>query len=706
MSRERETTTGSGAAAAATGWIALFALAYLCAFVLGAAYYFGRQEVAAFWPATGLYAAALALTRPRRWPWLVLATFAVAALADTSLYRQPIGLSLSLASGNTLAALAGALILRQLKRMPYERPRPINLLALVAVAAPTVTMLSAFVGALSRMIWNGESDYWAIWQVWWLADALGFLIVAPMILAWAQGPARRSMTETGQTIEVATLIGGTALATWFVFGVEPMPAMSVLDFPYVVIPFLIWAALRFDLRIVSAVMLMIALVVTAYASRGLGPLIVPGQTTREHVLAVQAFLFISAISTYVLSTIVTERRHAQLGLQQTLGDLRHEVNDRVRAEQEKSAIQEQLQQAQKMEAIGQVAGGVAHDFNNLLTVIAAHTALVKRKMPDEPEVQASIQPMEEAVRQASDMSRALLAFSQRLKPNKQPVDLCDLIGRSTRMLDRILPASIKVRVELPPERDRVRVEADEVQLQQVVLNLALNARDAMTRGGELRITVDAPPDEAEHVRLTVRDTGEGMSPEVRSRIFEPFFTTKAPDKGTGLGLSVVRSIVEEHGGRIEMESHVGVGTTFTITLPRASSARQAEASADAEAPRGHGEVILLAEDNDQIRGIVAGELVALGYEVIQAVDGDELMKKHHEHRDRIALLFCDVGLPGRSGLDCLRALRDAGTTTPAIITTGSEGVTLDPARDGRTVLLAKPFEIAELGTRVRDVLDF
>jgi PAS domain S-box-containing protein len=382
---------------------------------------------------------------------------------------------------------------------------------------------------------------------------------------------------------------------------------------------------------------------------------------------------------------------------------------------ERVSLEDQLRQAQKMEAIGQLASGVAHDFNNLLTVISAHAELAKASVPDDHQVLDSLAIMEQAVQQATGVTRSLLTFTRKLRTEKKPLNLCSVVDDTAQILRRTLPASIElvIAARCSPEP---WVHADRTQLQQIVLNLALNARDAMPEGGALHITVSpaAAIDGAgttdgagpRYARVTVRDTGVGMAPEVRERMFEPFYSTKPRERGTGLGLAAVHGIVDECGGIIEVSSAPGAGTTFSVALPCISPEEPVDSpDGDTAIPRGAGELILFAEDHQQVREVIASSFIARGYEVVQAADGESLLKRFDEHRQRVQLLVLDVDLPNMNGLKCLQRIRASGARTPAIVITGSVGAELGPHADEHTILLPKPFLMPDLARLVRDQLE-
>lgn len=376
-------------------------------------------------------------------------------------------------------------------------------------------------------------------------------------------------------------------------------------------------------------------------------------------------------------------------------------------------LEDQIRETHKMEAVGQLAGGVAHDFNNLLAVISAHAELVDDQVGDDEQVAKSLGVVREAIEHASGVSRSLLAFGKKLPSERKPIDPADVIRQTQRMIARALPQTIELEIDLP-DGGLPTVMGDAVQLQQVLLNLALNARDAMPEAGG-RIVIAAEPcgtpqgpggdgePGAAGVRIAVQDEGVGMEEAVRRQVFEPFFTTKGETGGTGLGLAVAHGIVEHHGGTIAVHSRPGRGTTLTIELPGTQSVLPEPAGAAAPTPAERAAAaaapVLLAEDDAQIRAVLATALESRGHRVVQAEDGPALRRAYDEmtgRGQRIAVLITDIDMPGRKGIDVLRELRRGGDTTPAVVITGSVEMRADPELDGDTVLVKKPFSIARL----------
>lgn len=379
-------------------------------------------------------------------------------------------------------------------------------------------------------------------------------------------------------------------------------------------------------------------------------------------------------------------------------------------------LEEQLERSRKMEALGQLASAVAHDFNNLITVIVGCAQKVRDTLPAEHEARSILEVVDEAAEQATGMTRSLLLFGREHLLEKSTLELGDAVRNATRLIRRLIPAAIDFEVQTDEGRE-IWVNADSTQLQEILLNLAINARDAMPSGGRLTISVDrlaASEVDAEGsqtaaddvARLQVQDTGEGIQPEVLERIFEPFFTTKTRGHGTGLGLAIVDSIVKNHQGWMEVDSQVNQGTTFRIYFPCAAPLERVPAAAEKQqTERGDGEMILLAEDNRLVRGLITSQLSSQGYHVEGALDGDELMEKFEARSGQVRLLILDIDLPKRSGLACLQGIRKSHAEIPAILITGHAEHDLEEQIDGATRFLRKPFQPNALAECVRELLN-
>ena len=385
---------------------------------------------------------------------------------------------------------------------------------------------------------------------------------------------------------------------------------------------------------------------------------------------------------------------------------------------ERRTLEQQFQQAQKMEAVGQLAGGVAHDFNNLLTVILGFCELLLADLdPGDPR-QADISEIQKAGTRAAGLTRQLLAFSRKQIIEPTRLDLNVVVADMQAMLRRLIREDVKVVLSLGPEL--AAVKADRGEVEQIVMNLAVNARDAMPKGGTLTIeTANVELDEhyakthvavkaGPYVVITVTDTGTGMTPQVQARLFEPFFTTKEPGKGTGLGMATVYGIVTRSGGSVGVDSELGRGTSFKVYFPRADAA---ETVVDAPAPPMRRQVagtqtVLLVEDEEGLRELTKRLLTRQGYTVVVAGDAEEAIRRFDENPS-IDVLLTDVVMPGASGPELvgqlvarrpgLKVIYMSGYTDDAIVHHG----VLNPG----IAFLHKPFTSDALGRKIREVID-
>ncbi len=385
----------------------------------------------------------------------------------------------------------------------------------------------------------------------------------------------------------------------------------------------------------------------------------------------------------------------------------------VRDIADRKVLEEQLRQAQKMEAVGILAGGVAHDFNNILSSIVGYASLMQM-LPDlGKKLKEYLERILASTERAASLTHSLLAFSRKQAIDLQPVDINDAIFGFHKILARMIGEDIDFKLNLASES--LVVDADIRQLEQVLMNLATNSRDAMPNGGELAIitrllVLDEGHGEipnGSYAVISVADTGTGMSSESRSHLFEPFYTTKEVGKGTGLGLAIVYGIVKNHQGYIKLESEAGRRTTFHIYLPlKALTVRKAKRKKQMKIPRGS-ETILLVEDDDAVRHATRVLLEEFGYTVLEAADGLEALAVFAEHRDQVRLLLCDLIMPKKNGNETRAGIVKL---KPGIKTLFMSGYTSDIiARKGildpEIHLLLKPLHPSELLEKVREILD-
>ena len=620
-------------------------------------------------------------------PGIVLGSFLV------GIYRNPWPVALAIAAFQIVQPMIDVRILRRLKFDPrLERVRDPIILALIAgpagaiVAATLATTVYFLGGQMAR------EDVAYQFVLWWLRDWLGVMVTAPLIFAWAYG--RATAWPWRRVGEAVALFAVLFASSQLLFGLWGFFADRNVPIAFLFFPIVGWAGLRFGPRGAATVTALIAGYAIVVAGLKLGPFAVFPVEFVHFLLF--TFLSLGSLSGLLLAAIMAERGDAMT---------------------KRLQLEEQLRHSQKMEAVGRLAGGIAHDFNNLLTAIIGYTELVLHGLDPKDDRRADAEEIGRAAMRAADLTRQMLAFSRRQVLQLKIIDLNKALTKVEPMLRRMIGEDITMTVSGRATNAYVRV--DPGQVEQVVMNLVVNARDAMPRGGRLSVeTADALLDESgaadvpdakpgDYVMLSVSDTGIGMPPEVRARIFEPYFTTKETGKGTGLGLSTAYGIVRQSEGHIALTSDVGLGTTFRIYLPRADAPPPAASdSAITSMPVGT-EHILLVEDDSSVRRLSKELLTRLGYSVTEAASGRAGLALGSDDTRHFDLALCDVILGDMSGpavAEALQALRPSirvlyisGYTDEAIVKTG----VLDEGKP----FLQKPFTPMQLSKKIREVLD-
>ena len=395
-----------------------------------------------------------------------------------------------------------------------------------------------------------------------------------------------------------------------------------------------------------------------------------------------------------------------------------DISERKRMEQERLNLEEQLRQSQKMEAIGRLAGGIAHDFNNLLTVIKGYSQLSLMEVKEGDPLRENIEEIEKGSQRAADLTRQLLAFGRRQVMNAQVLDLNTLLKDLDKMLCRLIGEDVELLTLLAEDLGKVKV--DPGQMEQAIMNLAVNARDAMPSGGRFIIeTSNVVLDDAyarahvgvtagRYVMISLSDTGVGMTQEIKERVFEPFFTTKEKGKGTGLGLSTVYGIVKQSGGNIWVYSEPALGTTFKIYLPMADEPIEEvrEKVTEKKLSRG-GETILVVEDEEAVRRLSVQILKGQGYEVLEASCGGDALVLSEEHKKPIHMILTDVVMPGMSGPELAKQLKRLRPKMKVLYMSGytDNAIVHHGVLDKGTNYVQKPFTVGGLRKRVREVLD-
>ncbi|MGA3085040.1 MAG: PAS domain S-box protein [Thermodesulfobacteriota bacterium] len=381
-------------------------------------------------------------------------------------------------------------------------------------------------------------------------------------------------------------------------------------------------------------------------------------------------------------------------------------------------LEEQVIQAQKMDSIGNLAGGIAHDFNNLLGGILGYASYVKKKMSPKDPLFHSVKNIERSAQQAAELTKQLLGFARRGKNQVKPINCNALIQDLIQFLGRTIDKRLTLEVELDAHLHLI--EGDETQLEQSLINICLNARDAMPLGGILKIvTANQTPQvdllkqrgrkEGDYIKITLSDNGTGMTPEVQSQIFEPFFTTKEPGRGTGLGLSMVYGIIQNHGGYIDLKSEPGQGTSFELYLPAIPDMMIEESSPSPQSStltKGS-ETILVVDDEEIIRQLGADILEDEGYKVLMASRGEEAIRIYQENREDIALVVLDVVMPGLGGKETFLRLKNVNPKIKVLLSSGYStneevgGI----LKEGVGGFVQKPYRDEELIGKVREILD-
>ena len=791
----------------ALGWVSravLLTAVYFVVAKLGLRYATIGPSISPVWPPTGLAIAALVLFGLRYWPAVLLGAFLANATTDI-----PLLAAIGIATGNAAeAAVAGYLLRRRTDgRVLFDDLGSVR--TLVGLAAPLGALASAAVGAttlwLSHVI--SGTDFLRALGLWWGGDYLGALVVTPLALAWGS-PSRARMNRR-PALELLLLVVGALLAAAVIFGnLIPSSFLLPAQYPYLLFPFVIGAALRFGPRGATVLTLTVALLAVAYTLRGGGPFVMHSVPSTD--VALMIYLGVLAITGLFMSPAVARRLKAESALREAHGHLQAVINssplaiytvdgdgdvrswnpaaetlygwstdeaigrplaaitqdlvglrERVfRGETlrgieatakrkdgaavtvslaaaplydaagsvagtmliaadltEMRRLEVQYRQSQKMEAVGRLAGGIAHDFNNLLTAILGTSGLLLENRSLDGRVRLDVHEIEKAAKRAAGLTRQLLVFSRQQVLEPRILDLNEVVADLERMLGRLIGADIELHTKLASEVGAV--QADPGQLQQAIVNLVVNARDAMPHGGRVTIEtadVELDPRQLEahtltqpgqYVLLAVHDTGVGMDDATKARLFEPFFTTKEPGRGTGLGLATVYSIVKQSGGYIWAYSEVGHGTTFKIYLPRvAGSPEKAAPQIPATLAVGS-ETVFVVEDQAEVRALTTRILEDRGYTVLAAENASVALQLAERDLKRIDLLLTDVVMPGMNGRELALRLAAQRRDMKVLFVSGytGEAIREHGLLELGAAFLQKPFTPDALARKVRDVLD-
>ena len=411
-----------------------------------------------------------------------------------------------------------------------------------------------------------------------------------------------------------------------------------------------------------------------------------------------------------------EVRLVAVGSQLAVGVVRN-ISEKIRADHEKMALEADLRQAHKMEAVGTLAGGIAHDFNNILAAIMGYVEIAKIDLPDHPNTLSTLDKVLSATERAKTMVNQILAFSRKSEPSRKPISLRQAVTDALEMLRSSIPKTIDFQVSLTAVNDIIL--ADSTQIHQILMNLCTNAAHAMEAGsGALSISMDnvlltsgsaaqfSGLTPGPHIRLSVSDTGHGIQPDIRDRIFDPYFTNKSPGKGTGMGLAVVHGIVNHHGGAIHVDSTPGVGSTFVVLFPVIDKTVSADSPVSEDLPRGR-EKLIFVDDEPELVDIAAHMLTYLGYRVTSFVDPQAALEHFRKAPHDCNLVITDLTMPKMTGTGFAQAIHALRPHIPVLLCTGySDTVTAETARAiGISGFMIKPLSMRDMALTVRRVLD-
>ena len=658
----------------------IFAPVYLLAILLGYAFFLTPNSISALWPAGGVALATLTLTRYRMWPMLLLLIAGIEISIPYLLADAEVVAIATLA--NVIEPLIGAALLRWFVGPRVDVSRMRDALGLVILAGVIAPAIAAVPGATKFVGVESSIPFAAAWQVWWFGGALGVVVIAPAILSWANRPRVEAISK--RRISELVLLGILVVAAGtLVLGAPPKPFRSILDFPFVTFPLLIWATLRFDTRVVTSASMLVAFFTVWNATLGRGPfMMIIAESVQANILAIEAFIATEVLSALFLSAALADRR---------------------RAEDARAALQAQVAEAQKLELVARLAGSVAHDFNNDLTIMMSWTDYLESRADGNKEVDRAVSQISRAAHRAASITSQLLSFGRTPPGPKQTVNVADLTPAWSTLLRPLFHGPR--RIEISAEDDVGYVRADPHLLEQVLLNLAINARDAMPKGGLLSIRAARLPASGPRpmICISVADDGEGMPPPVLDQIFEPFFTTKQDGRGTGLGLPSVQRIVDHLGGRIEVESALGRGTTFHLYLPAVSEPKTRPEVVNTTVANAT-ETVLVVDDDDDVLDAVVLALESGGYTALTAADGTEALEVLQGNAEIIELVITDLNMPVRGGAELIDDLAIAHPNLPVIVVSGySSSENTDLPLD--VLFVPKPFSSKMLLTCVRQALD-
>ena len=650
------------------------------------------------WPPTGLALSAVLLLGYRIFPAVLLGAF----LANVTTAGS-IATSGAIAVGNTLECLVGAWLITRWSggTATFNTSGGVTRFALICLLVATPISALIGVGSLTIAGYTDPSRVLPVWMTWWLGDAAGALVVTPVIILWAASDGLRLATKR-DWLEGAAAYASAGIIGLISFGPLVTQTATVRPLGFLAILPLTWTALRRNQRDTATVALILSGFAVWGALLGGGPF--ADTSLNDSFLLLLMFMISTSIPSLALSADVAMRKRIEANLQRARDALGQQVQEQATALAE---TRQELSQAQKMEALGQLTGGIAHDFNNLLTAVLGSLELVVKQVSDARILRLLAMATHAAERGAA-LTAQMLAFARRQEVATKPVDTNALIQGMQDLLHRMIGPLVRISLDL--EADLWPALADPAQLEMALLNLAVNARDAMPLGGDLIVQtrrISGPPPvgatdlgSGDYVLVSVGDTGSGMSNDVVAKAFDPFFTTKGPGKGSGLGLSMVYGFAKQIGGTATIESVPGQGTTVHLYLRRAVAAPEKRQIASMGAVPAGGLRILVVDDDDTVRGLAKEMLEEMGHEVVDAAGGRSALEilKEGYHCD---LLLIDFAMPLMNGSECATEARNLRPDLSILFMTGYvESDALKQWSDLGFCMLNKPFQYAQLAEAV------
>jgi len=641
-------------------------------------------SVSPVWPAAGFALACLTLFGRRLWPAIMVGAF----LGNLGLETDGSwGFPLGAATANTVEAFVGATLLSYARFVPtFGRVRDVFVFTLYAVGAATA--LGALVGTVSLFVF-GPGD-WSLAPVvfgtWWMGDAMGVLVVSPLLLVWGNQQDLVGISAWRAT-EGVLLIATIAWMAGIVFGTDLLEFYNAFPLAFGIFPLMVWTAFRFGPRVMATVLFVLSCIVIAGTVQGSGPLSGPDVDRRTDL--VWSLLGIVTVTWLAMAALVQEWRRAEAAL------VEH---------------QEELRRSQRLEAIGTLAGGMAHDFNNILSSVVGYTELALPDLPAGSRAHRNLHEVLRATDRARELFDQVLLFSRRrFDVERRTFPLQELVTEALKLLRPTIPRTVSVRTRL--DRSAAYVHVNSVQIEQVLLNLGTNAAQAMPAGGVLEIAVDqveCPTSPAPglsagpYVRLVMSDTGGGIAAGDLRHVFEPFFSTKAEREGSGLGLAVTQDIVARHLGYLSVTSTVGQGAVFTVLLPAVPSPSVEDVAPVATDGHGGGRVLLL-DDEATLVQLGSQMLESLGYEVVPFTAAEDACRAFRENPDSFTAAVTDQLMPHMTGDVVATEMLRIRPDFPIVVCTGF-GHALTPERAraiGIREYLRKPFSLEDLAGALR-----